>query len=93
VRDDQGTLQGFSQHLSASRRGSVRESEGVIAHRQHHLSVPRWTYNLQGDLLRHVFQGSRQRLSTWRFSPLQDQRQGMEWFFIFVALTDNPPPF
>jgi Rieske 2Fe-2S family protein len=92
VRDDEGTLRGF--HNTCRHRGATlcRESEGVMRTGGIICPYHAWVYNLQGDLLR-----TSSRLHPDGFDvadfPLYKISVN-EWNgFIFVALTEAPPPF
>src|SRR6266849_1055934 len=67
----------YRNWVYVGRSTDVPRVRGSIAHRQHHLSVPRLGLQPAGRLAAHVLQVARQRLRRGRFSPLQDQRQGM----------------
>ena len=92
VRDEQGILQGF--HNTCRHRGAAlcRESEGTL--RTGTLICPyhAWVYNLQGDLLR---TSSKAHASGFDVADYPLYKISVrEWNgFIFVALTDSPPPF
>jgi glycine betaine catabolism A len=92
VRDDQGMLQGF--HNTCRHRGAAlcREPAGVL--RTGTLICPyhAWVYNLQGDLLR---TSSKTHASGFDLADYPLYKINVrEWRgFIFVALTDAPPPF
>jgi Rieske 2Fe-2S family protein len=91
VRDDAGVLQGF--HNTCRHRGAAlcRESEGTLRSAAIVCPYHAWVYDLQGDLLR---TSSKHRPEGFEESdyPLYKVRV-KEWGgFIFVALTDEPPP-
>ncbi|MEP6546652.1 MAG: aromatic ring-hydroxylating dioxygenase subunit alpha [Gammaproteobacteria bacterium] len=92
VRDDQGTLQGF--HNTCRHRGAAlcRESEGLLRAGTIICPYHAWVYNLQGDLLR---TSSRHHASGFDVADYPLYKVSVrEWNgFIFVALTDSPPPF
>jgi Rieske 2Fe-2S family protein len=92
VRDDRGTLQGF--HNTCRHRGAAlcRESEGLLRSGTIVCPYHAWVYNLQGDLLRTSSKTHASGFDVADF-PLYKIRV-KEWNgFIFVALTDKPPPF
>jgi len=92
VRDEQGTLQGF--HNTCRHRGAAlcRESEGLLRSGTIICPYHAWVYNLQGDLLRTSSKAHASGFDVADF-PLY-KISVTEWNgFIFVALTDNPPPF
>jgi Rieske 2Fe-2S family protein len=91
VRDDAGVLQGF--HNTCRHRGAAlcRESEGTLRSAAIVCPYHAWVYDLQGRLLR---TSSKLRPEGFEESdyPLY-KVQVREWGgFIFVALTDEPPP-
>jgi Rieske 2Fe-2S family protein len=92
VRDDQGLLQGF--HNTCRHRGAAlcRESEGLLRSGAIVCPYHAWVYNLQGDLLR-----TSSKVHASGFDPADYPLYKIsvkEWNgFIFVALTDRPPPF
>ena len=92
VRDDQGVLQGF--HNTCRHRGAAlrRESEGFLRTGTIICPYHAWVYNLQGDLLR---TSSKAHASGFDVADYPLYKISVkEWNgFIFVALTDNPPPF
>jgi glycine betaine catabolism A len=92
VRDDQGVLQGF--HNTCRHRGAAlcRESDGMLRSATIICPYHAWVYNLQGDLLRTSSKAHASGFDVADF-PLY-KVQVKEWNgFIFVALTDSPPPF
>lgn len=92
VRDDQHLLQGF--HNTCRHRGSAlcRESDGLLRAGAIVCPYHAWVYNLQGDLLRTSSRSHAEGFDVADF-PLY-KISVREWNgFIFVALTDNPPPF
>jgi hypothetical protein len=87
-----GRAAGISQYLPPPRRGVVPRERRRAALRRHHLPLPRLDLQPAGRALAHLVQGSPQRIRCRRLSLVQDQVK--EWSgFIFVALTENPPPF
>jgi Rieske 2Fe-2S family protein len=92
VRDDLGVLRGF--HNTCRHRGAAlcRESEGTLRTGSIICPYHAWVYNLQGDLLR---TSSRTHASGFRMADYPLYKISVkEWNgFVFVALTDNPPPF
>jgi glycine betaine catabolism A len=92
VRDDAGLLRGFyntCRHrgaaLCTAPRGSLRSAAIVCPYHA-------WTYNLQGDLLRTSSKRNPPRFALEDY-PLY-KINVREWNgFVFVALTDQPPPF
>jgi|HubBroStandDraft_1064217.scaffolds.fasta_scaffold00041_23 glycine betaine catabolism A len=92
VRDDRGVLQGF--HNTCRHRGAAlcRESDGVLRSGSIVCPYHAWTYNLQGDLLR---TSSKAHASGFDVADYPLYKISVrEWSgFMFVALTDNPPPF
>jgi Rieske 2Fe-2S family protein len=92
VRDDDGLLQGF--HNTCRHRGAAlcRESEGVMRTGAIVCPYHAWVYNLQGDLVR---TSSKQHADGFEVVDFPLYKiQVREWRgFVFVALTDNPPPF
>jgi Rieske 2Fe-2S family protein len=92
LRDDQGVLQGF--HNTCRHRGAAlcRESEGLLRSGSIVCPYHAWTYNLQGDLLRTSSKAHGDGFDVADY-PLY-KISVREWSgFIFVALTDDPPPF
>jgi glycine betaine catabolism A len=92
VRDDQQVLQGF--HNTCRHRGAAlcRESDGMLRSASIVCPYHAWVYNLQGDLLRTSSKAHASGFDMADF-PLYRVRV-REWNgFIFVALTDQPPPF
>jgi Rieske 2Fe-2S family protein len=92
VRDDQGVLQAF--HNTCRHRGAAlcRESAGILRTGRIICPYHAWTYNLQGDLLRTSSKAHASGFDVADF-PLY-KISVKEWNgFIFVALTEHPPPF
>ena len=92
VRDEAGVLQAF--HNTCRHRGAAlcRESAGVMRTGAIVCPYHAWVYNLQGDLLRTSSKRNADGFDVADF-PLYKIRV-REWCgFIFVALTDDPPPF
>jgi len=92
VRDDSGVLQGF--HNTCRHRGAelCREPRGHLKSGQIVCPYHAWAYTLQGDLLRTTSKRHAHGFEVGNF-PLYKVR-AREWNgFIFVALTDDPPPF
>jgi len=92
VRDEQGALQGF--HNTCRHRGAAlcRETEGLLRTGTIVCPYHAWVYNLQGDLLRTSSKAHASGFEVADF-PLYKIKV-REWRgFIFVALTDAPPPF
>jgi Rieske 2Fe-2S family protein len=92
VRDDRGVLRGF--YNTCRHRGAAlcREPEGLLRTGTIVCPYHAWTYNLQGDLLRTSSKAHASGFDVADF-PLY-KISVKEWNgFIFVALTDNPPPF
>jgi len=92
VRDDDGRLQGF--HNTCRHRGAAlcRESDGVMRSGAIICPYHAWTYNLQGGLLRTSSKRHAEGFDTADYSLYKVGVR--EWRgFIFVALTDRPPPF
>jgi glycine betaine catabolism A len=92
ARDDAGVLQGF--HNTCRHRGAAlcRESEGHLRSGAIVCPYHAWTYNLQGDLVRTSSKAHARGFDVADY-PLYKIKV-REWRgFIFVALTDNPPPF
>jgi Rieske 2Fe-2S family protein len=92
VRDDGGELHGF--HNTCRHRGAAlcRDSEGLMRSGAIICPYHAWTYTLQGDLLRTSSKRHADGFDVADY-PLY-KIQAREWSgFIFVALTDNPPPF
>jgi Rieske 2Fe-2S family protein len=92
VRGDDGVLRGF--HNTCRHRGAAlcRESEGRL--RSGAITCPyhAWAFSLQGDLLRtsskqHAAGFDAAELSLYKIQARESQG------FIFIALTDDPPPF
>ncbi len=92
VRDDQRALQAF--HNTCRHRGAAlcRESEGMLRNGFIVCPYHAWTYNLQGDLLR---TSSKSHAGGFDVADYPLYKISVrEWCgFIFVALTDDPPPF
>jgi glycine betaine catabolism A len=92
VRDDQGVLQGF--HNTCRHRGAAlcRETDGVLRTASIICPYHAWVYNLQGDLLR---TSSKAHASGFDVADYPLYKVSVkEWCgFIFVALSDAPPPF
>lgn len=92
VRDEQGKLQAF--YNTCRHRGAAlcREHEGTLRTGAIVCPYHAWVYNLQGDLLR-----TSSKCHTSGFDPADFPLYRVsvrEWSgFIFVALTDRPPPF
>jgi glycine betaine catabolism A len=92
VRDDAGQLQAF--HNTCRHRGAelCKEPFGHLKSGQIVCPYHAWAYNMQGDLLRTTSKRHAQGFEVGNF-PLYKVR-AREWNgFIFVALTDDPPPF
>jgi Rieske 2Fe-2S family protein len=92
VRDDDGKLRGF--HNTCRHRGAAlcRNLSGVMRTGAIVCPYHAWVYNLQGDLLRTSSKSDPSGFDVADF-PLY-QIGVREWKgFIFVALTDTPPPF
>jgi Rieske 2Fe-2S family protein len=91
VRDDDGVLQGF--HNTCRHRGAAlcRESEGLMRSGAIICPYHAWTYSLQGDLLR---TSSKRHADGFSVADFPLYKIGVrEWNgFIFVTLTDDPPP-
>jgi Rieske 2Fe-2S family protein len=92
VRDEAGVLRGF--HNTCRHRGAAlcRESAGVMRSAAIICPYHAWTYNLQGGLER---TSSRQHAHGFDVADFPLYRIDVrEWRgFVFVALTDTPPPF
>ena len=92
IRADDGALQGF--HNTCRHRGAAlcRESEGVMRSGTIICPYHAWTYNLQGDLLR---TSSRRHADGFDVADFSLYKIAVrEWCgFVFVSLTDDPPPF
>jgi glycine betaine catabolism A len=92
VRDDQGALQGF--HNTCRHRGAAlcREPHGVLRTGTIICPYHAWVYNLHGDLLR---TSSKAHASGFDVADYPLYKINVkEWRgFMFVALTDAPPPF
>ena len=92
VRDDEGVLRGF--HNTCRHRGAAlcRESDGLLRTGSIICPYHAWVYNLQGDLLR---TSSKTHASGFDVADFPLYRISVrEWNgFIFVALTESPPPF
>jgi Rieske 2Fe-2S family protein len=92
VRDDDGVLQGF--HNTCRHRGAAlcRESDGLLRTGTIICPYHAWVYSLQGDLLRTSSKAHASGFDVADF-PLY-KINVKEWRgFIFVALTETPPPF
>jgi glycine betaine catabolism A len=92
VRDDAGQLQAF--HNTCRHRGAelCKEPFGQLKSGQIVCPYHAWAYTMQGDLLRTTSKRHAQGFEVGNF-PLYKVR-AREWNgFIFVALTDDPPPF
>jgi Rieske 2Fe-2S family protein len=92
VRGDDGVLRGF--HNTCRHRGAAlcREAAGVIRGGTIVCPYHAWVYDLQGQLLR---TSSKSQASGFDVAdyPLYQIRV-REWRgFVFVALSENPPPF
>ncbi|MDB6082714.1 MAG: ring-hydroxylating oxygenase subunit alpha, partial [Gammaproteobacteria bacterium] len=92
VRDDGGALQGF--HNTCRHRGAAlcREDEGIMRSGAIVCPYHAWTYDLQGHQLRN---SSKRHADGFDMADFPLYKIGVrEWNgFIFVTLTDNPPPF
>ncbi len=91
VRDDRGVLQGF--HNTCRHRGAAlcRESAGLLRSGTIVCPYHAWVYNLQGDLLRTSSKAHASGFDVGDY-PLY-KINVKEWNgFIFIALTDDPPP-
>jgi glycine betaine catabolism A len=92
VRGDDGVLRGF--HNTCRHRGAqlCRESEGVLRSGAIICPYHAWSYNLQGELLRTSSKAHADGFDVADF-PLYSVKV-REWSgFIFIAMTENPPPF
>jgi glycine betaine catabolism A len=92
VRDDSDVLQAF--HNTCRHRGAelCREPHGHLKSGQIVCPYHAWAYNMQGQLLRTTSKRHARGFEVGNF-PLY-KVQVREWNgFIFVALTDDPPPF
>jgi len=92
VRDDGGEVHGF--HNTCRHRGAAlcRDSEGLMRSGAIICPYHAWTYTLQGDLLRTSSKRHADGFDVADY-PLY-KIHVREWSgFIFVALTDKPPPF
>jgi len=92
LRDDEGTLRGF--HNTCRHRGSAlcRESAGSLRSANIVCPYHAWVYDLQGDLLRTSSKAHAAGFDVADY-PLYKIKV-KEWSgFIFVALSDDPPPF
>ena len=88
----EGALQGF--HNTCRHRGAAlcRETEGVLRTASIVCPYHAWVYNLQGDLLRTSSKSHAAGFDVADF-PLYPVKT-KEWNgFMFVALTEDPPPF
>jgi Rieske 2Fe-2S family protein len=92
VRDDRGVLRGF--HNTCRHRGAAlcREADGVLRSGAIVCPYHAWTYTLQGDL-KNI--SSKRPGDGFEFADFALYKISVrEWNgFIFVALTDQPPPF
>jgi Rieske 2Fe-2S family protein len=92
VRDDERVLRGF--HNTCRHRGAAlcREASGTLRSAQIVCPYHAWTYSLQGDLKR-----TSSKLLPRNFAMADHSLYPVrvkEWNgFVFVALTDDPPPF
>jgi len=92
VRDDGGVLQGF--HNTCRHRGAAlcRENEGLLQANAITCPYHAWVYSLAGDLKRTSSKRTPDGFDAAQFSlykiRVQEWRGG-----VFVALTDDPPPF
>jgi glycine betaine catabolism A len=92
VRDEGGALNAF--HNTCRHRGAAlcRESAGIMRSGAIICPYHAWVYNLQGDLLRTSSKAQAAGFDIADY-PLY-KVQVNEWSgFIFIALSDNPPPF
>jgi glycine betaine catabolism A len=92
VRDDQGTLRGF--HNTCRHRGAAlcRDLQGMMRTGSIVCPYHAWVYNLQGDLLRTSSKAHAAGfdVADWGLYRISVR----EWNgFIFVALSESPPPF
>jgi Rieske 2Fe-2S family protein len=92
VRDEAGNLQGF--HNTCRHRGAAlcREHAGVLRTGSIICPYHAWTYDLRGALLRTSSKVLPRGFDAANFSlyPIRVR----EWCgFIFVSMTDDPPPF
>jgi glycine betaine catabolism A len=92
LRDDSGVLQGF--HNTCRHRGAAlcRETEGALRSGAIVCPYHAWTYSLRGDLLRTSSKQHPQGFDAADFHLYKvcvRESRG----FIFVSLTENPPPF
>jgi Rieske 2Fe-2S family protein len=92
VRDDRGVLQGFHNTCRHRGAGLCRETEGLLRSGSIVCPYHAWTYNLQGDLLR---TSSKAHASGFDVADYPLYKISVrEWSgFMFVALTNDPPPF
>ena len=92
LRDDAGVLQGF--HNTCRHRGAAlcREPQGQLKSGAIVCPYHAWTYNLQGKLLR---TSSKRHAAGFDVEDYPLYKISVtEWKgFIFVALTEEPPPF
>ena len=92
VRDEAGVLQGF--HNTCRHRGAAlcTEQQGTLRSSSIVCPYHAWVYNLRGELLRTSSKRVGEGFDVANF-PLYKIRV-REWNgFIFIALTDDPPPF
>ncbi len=92
VRDDQGVLRAF--HNTCRHRGAAlcREPQGSLRTGTIICPYHAWVYNLQGDLMRTSSKAHASGFDVGDF-PLY-KVSVREWNgFVFIALTDQPPPF
>lgn len=92
VRDERGALQGF--HNTCRHRGAAlcREEAGTLRSGAIICPYHAWTYNLQGELKRTSSKSHGAGFEVADYSLYKIKVH--EWNgFIFVALTDHPPPF
>jgi Rieske 2Fe-2S family protein len=92
VRDDQGALRGF--YNTCRHRGALlcREASGTLRSSAIVCPYHAWAYDLEGALLRTSSKIDAQGfdVADYPLYPIQVR----EWRgFVFVALTDSPPPF
>jgi Rieske 2Fe-2S family protein len=92
VRDDAGVLQAF--HNTCRHRGAelCREPHGHLNSSQIICPYHAWAYSMQGELLRTTSKRHAQGFELGNF-PLYKVRV-REWNgFVFIALSEDPPPF
>ena len=92
VRDDEGRLQGF--YNTCRHRGAAlcRETHGELRSPAIICPYHAWTYDLQGELLRTSSKANAQGFDVADYALYRisvEERAGC----IFVALTEDPPPF